>query len=89
MKDWSRHEPKFRYMMLYRLRQDCEYYLRINGSYNCLWARDEQQQIQTMKDILSTFSDEDKPEWVTMEDINELARKICVGVLSEPHNNIF
>ena len=76
-------------MMLYRLRQDCKYYLRINGSSNCLWAIDEQQQIQTMKDILSTFSDEDKPEWLTMEDINELALKIYVSVLPEPPNNIF
>lgn len=62
MEDWSRHEPKFRYMLLDRLRQDCEYYLRIGGSSNCLWAKDEQQQIQTMKDIWNTFPDGDLPK---------------------------
>ena len=31
MEDWSRKEPKFRYMLLDRLRQDCDYYLRIGG----------------------------------------------------------
>lgn len=89
MKDWSRHEPKFRYMMLDRLRQDCEYYVRINGSSNCLWAKDEQQQIQTMKDIWNTFPEGDKPEWLAMEEIDEFARKMGVSILPKPPNNIF
>lgn len=89
MKDWSRHEPKFRYMMLDRLRQDCEYYVRIGGSSNCLWAKDEQQQIQTMKDIWNTFPEGDKPEWLTMEEIDEFARKMGVSILPKPPNNIF
>ena len=38
MEDWSKKEPRFCYMLLDRLRQDCEYYLRIGGSANCLWA---------------------------------------------------
>lgn len=28
MEDWSKKEPKFRYMLLDRLRQDCDFYLR-------------------------------------------------------------
>lgn len=41
MEDWSKKEPRFCYMLLDRLRQDCEYYLRIGGSANCLWADSE------------------------------------------------
>lgn len=32
MADWSKKEPRFCYMLLDRLRQDCEYYLRIGGT---------------------------------------------------------
>ena len=31
MEDWTRYEPKFRYMMLSRMKQDCDYYLRIKA----------------------------------------------------------
>lgn len=51
MEDWSKKEPRFCYMLLDRLRQDCEYYLRIGGSANCLWADSEKEQIQTMMEI--------------------------------------
>lgn len=37
MEDWlAKSEPKFRYMLLDRLRQDCDYYLRIEGSADTL-----------------------------------------------------
>ena len=77
MEDWSKHEPRFRYMMLDRLRQDCEYYLRIGGSANCLWAKDEKAQIANMKALWKTFEPEDTPEWLTWEDILEFERKMC------------
>lgn len=78
MEDWSRKEPKFRYMLLDRLRQNCDYYLRIGGSANCLWADSEKEQIQTMIDIWNSFPDDDKPEWLTMEQIKEFAQKMGV-----------
>ena len=41
MEDWSKYEPKFRYMMLSRMKQDCDYYLGNGGrSTNHLWAQD-------------------------------------------------
>lgn len=42
MEDWSKKELKFRYMLLDRLKQDCDYYLRIGWSANCLWASSEE-----------------------------------------------
>lgn len=78
MKDILKSEKRFRYMMLDRMRQDCEYYLRIGGSANVLWAGDEKRHIQNMKDIWNSFDENDKPEWLTMEEINEFARKMGV-----------
>ena len=76
--DRGKKEPKFRYMLLDRLRQDCDYYLRIGGTTNCFWADSEKEQIQTMIDIWNSFPDDDKPEWLTMEQIKEFAQKMGV-----------
>ena len=67
-----RHE----YMMLDRLRCDCEYYLH-NGGRNpkCLWAQDERKQIAEMRrlyDILPV-----KPEWLHSGDIDEYELEMC------------
>lgn len=79
MENWSRYEPKFRYMMLDRMRQDCDYSLnQCNGSARVLWSGDKQAQIDNMKALWNTFSEKDKPEWLTWEDILEYARKFGV-----------
>ena len=63
-------EEKFKYMMLSRLKQDCEYYLGNGNRYaGHLWAKNEADQIQEMKDRYNTFSDDKKPEWLTWADI--------------------
>lgn len=79
MEDWTKYEPKFRYMMLSRMKMDCDYYLGY-GNRNAmqLWACDEKKQIEDMKDIWNTFPEEDKPEWLTWEELNEYARKMGV-----------
>lgn len=66
-------------MMLDRMRQDCEYYLNYGGrSAKVLWAGDEKRHIQNMKDIWNSFDENDKPEWLTVEEIDEFARKMGV-----------
>ena len=75
--NWAKKEPRFRYMMLDRLRQDCEYYIRNDfETGSCLWAKDEKVQIENMKAIWRSFPDEDKPEWLTWEDILEFERRM-------------
>ena len=55
MEDWSRYEPKFRYMMLSRMKMDCDYYLGNGGrSTNSLWAHNERDQIANMVARLRT-----------------------------------
>lgn len=76
MKGILKSEKRFRYMMLDRMRQDCEYYLRIGGSANVLWAKDEKQHIQNMKDIWNSFDENDKPEWLTMEEIEQFEKRM-------------
>lgn len=84
MEDWSRHEPKFRYMMLDRLRQDCEYSLnRCDGSENVLWAKDKKAHIANMVALWKTFEPEDRPEWLTWDDIMNYAKRFGVDIVVE------
>lgn len=79
MENWSKYEPRFRYMMLDRLRQDCNYYLGYgNRNPNNLWADNEQDQIDNMKAIWLTFPEEDTPEWLTWEDLENYAKRMGV-----------
>lgn len=61
---------KFNYMMLGRLKSDCEYYLNYgNRNKKALWALDEKEQIEEMKKLYNGFADTQKPEWLSYEDI--------------------
>ena len=79
MDNWKEYEPRFRYMMLSRMKQDCDYYLGYGGrSTNHLWAGNEKNQIANMKALWDTFEPEDKPEWLTKEELLEYARQMGV-----------
>jgi hypothetical protein len=70
-------EESYRYQMLDRLRCDCNYYLGYGGRYpKHLWAGNEKEQIEAMKLIWNSFSDEDKPEWLTWEQIIEFEKEM-------------
>lgn len=78
MEDWLlKTDNKFRYQLLDRMRQDCNYYLGYgNKSPRVLWSGDEKRQIEHMKDIWNSFSEDDKPEWLTWEQILEYEEKM-------------
>lgn len=68
-------EEKFNYMLLGRLQMDCNYYLGNGNRYNGhLWAKNEQEQINKMKELYNSFTDDKKPEWLTYEQILEYER---------------
>ena len=74
------HDLKFRYMLLGRLQADCEYYLGFgNKSSRRLWAGSEKAQIEYMTKIHDSFRENEKPEWLTMEQIKEYsnAMEVC------------
>jgi hypothetical protein len=68
---------KFDYMMLDRLRSDNEYYLG-NGNRNPknLWAGSVDGQIEEMKKLWNQLPKDKKPEWLSMEDIENYERKM-------------
>jgi hypothetical protein len=75
--DILKGDDKFRYMMLSRLKSDCDYYLGYgNRSSNSLWAEDEKQQIETMKALHNSFNGNEKPEWLTWEQIKDYERQM-------------
>ena len=82
MEDWIlKSEPKYRYMLLSRLKQDCDYYLGYgNRNPKNMCNGNEKDQIEEMIGIWNSFPEEDKPEWLTMEQINEYAQKMGVDI---------
>lgn len=70
-------DSKFRYMLLGRMQSDCEYYLGFgNRNQSRLWAGNEEKQIEYMKRIHESFSDGDKPQWLSMSQILDYARQM-------------
>lgn len=69
---------EYKYMLLDRLKQDCEYFLgNGNGNEeNSLWAKNIDEQIAKMKELYNSFTDEEKPEWITMQDINNYEKEM-------------
>ena len=68
---------KYNYMLLDRLKQDCEYFLgNGNGNVDTLWAKDIDEQIAKMKELYNSFADDEKPEWITMDDINDYEKEM-------------
>ena len=63
--------------MLDRLKTDCEYYLN-NGNRNPkhLWAGNEKEQIAKMKELWNSFPDGEKPEYISMEDIENYEKQM-------------
>lgn len=86
MENWSRYEPRFRYMMLSRMKMDCDYYFG-NGGQNpkTLWAGNEQEQIENMVALWKTFDPDDRPEWLTWGDIVYYALKMGVKFNTAPN----
>ena len=71
-------DDRFNYMLLDRLKSDCEYYLCYGGinAKHSLWAHDEQKQIDKIRELYDLL--QIKPEWLTIEQIDEYAAKMGV-----------
>lgn len=64
---------KYNYMLLDRLKKDCEYFLRYPNTKH-LWAGDIKQQIDKMLELYDSL--DPKPEWITKEDINNYYKQM-------------
>ena len=73
-------EP-LRYQLLSRMQADCDYYLGHGHLHTKhLWAQNEADQIIAMRLLWNSFPDDKKPEWLTLEQINDYATKMMVEV---------
>ena len=78
-KEYVNKEKRFQYQMLDRLRSDCEYYLGYGRrNPNCLWAGSEEAQVEKIKKIWNSFSDDEKPEWLTWKQIEKYERDMVI-----------
>lgn len=61
---------KYKYQILDRMRQDCEYYLNAGGRHNkYLWSGSVKEHIGDMTALYNSFSESDRPEWLSLEQI--------------------
>jgi hypothetical protein len=53
----------------------CDYFLGYGNRYaGHLWAKNIDEQIEEMKRLWNLFDDDKKPEWLTLEEIEEYER---------------
>lgn len=68
---------EFTYKMLGRLKSDCEYFLGAgNRAEKYLWANSVTEQISEMKRLFHSLPEDQKPEWLTLEQISNYENKM-------------
>ncbi|MDO8611003.1 MAG: LPD11 domain-containing protein, partial [bacterium] len=75
----SYKDYKFTYMMLSRLKGDCDYFLGNDGKsrhLKHLYYENIDAQIEEMKRLYNILPTEEKPEWLSAEDIIEYEKKM-------------
>lgn len=77
VKEKQENIRKSDYMMLDRLRTDCEYFLgNGNGFLGSLYYKDIDKHIEEMKKLYKSFLEQEKPEWISLEDIDNYKQKM-------------
>lgn len=77
-----REDDRFNYMMLGRLKQDCDYFLGHGDGYEKhLWAGNVEDQIAKMKELYNKVPE--KPEWLSLEDIDKY-KKDMLALKEQP-----
>lgn len=72
-------DETFRYQLLSRMKGDCDYYLGNGGRHSkYLWADNEVEHVDYMKQLWNSFGEDAKPEWLSMEQILEYEQKMGV-----------
>ena len=83
-RDLCANKDTFKYQMLSRLQNDCDYFLKAgNRSPSVLWAKNVDDHIKLMRDLYNSFAEEDKPEWITLDKIEEYEKEMKDDNLTE------
>lgn len=81
LKQFNDKDDESKYQMLDRLRQDCEYFLNNQRSEKALWTGNVKDQIAKMKELYNQIKE--KPEWLTMQDIEDYEKKMTSNDINE------
>lgn len=89
-------DNKGKYQFLDRMRSDCTYYLSGHRNDKNLYGGNVTDHITYMKALWNSFIQDEKPEWLTMEQIEAFeremkeseAKKYEYGYFSSEHKNI-
>lgn len=75
IKDVTSRDEQFRYQLLDRLKQDCNYFLDFgNRNENSLWAGNAKDHVAVMQALWESLPQ--KPEWLTKEELADYAGKM-------------
>jgi len=77
MNDSASNSKKFQYLMLAMLKSRCDYYLGY-GHKECLCKTAKENIIDEMVMLYNGFSTSEKPEWISMELINDYKKDLFV-----------
>ena len=70
-------DTEFRYRLLSRCIQDCKYFLGCGSRFSkYLWGCCVENHIQAMRILWDSFSDDEKPEWTSLEEIERFSKKM-------------
>lgn len=79
-----KHVNKFNYMLLARLKADCEYYLGWGArNKKWLWAGDELEQIREMKKLYYNMPYHQRPEWLSETKLKYYCMKLTNKNINE------
>lgn len=69
-------DAEFRYRLLSRCIQDCKYFLGCGSRFSkYLWGCCVENHIQAMRILWDSFSDDEKPEWTSLEEIERFSKR--------------
>ena len=75
IKDVTSRDEKFRYQLLDRLKQDCNYFLGYGNRHEgSLWAGNTKDHVAVMQALWDSLPE--KPEWLTKEQLADYASKM-------------
>lgn len=74
---YDSYDAEFRYRLLSRCIQDCKYFLGCGSRFSkYLWGCCVENHIQAMRILWDSFSDDEKPEWTSLEEIEWFSKKM-------------
>lgn len=74
--DLLKRDVSIRYQFLGRMKSDCDYFINQSRAAKNLWAGNISDQVNCMDAIYNSFTDEEKPTWISQEEIDRYGYKM-------------